>query len=74
MQLCDAVFLFMPAILDAILIFLLLFFFQTIHDAVFEQAWSDEPEEDSKDNKRSTYMYYVDFCNIFRHLSAILNF
>ena len=45
MQLWDAVFLFMPTILDGILIFD--FFFQTIHDAVFELAWSDEPEEDS---------------------------
>ena len=52
MQLRDAVFLFMPTILDAILIFYY-FFFQTIHDAVFELALSDEPEEDSKDNKRS---------------------
>ena len=50
MQLWDAVFLFMPTILDAILIF---DFFQTIHDAVFELAWSDELEEDSTDNKRS---------------------
>ena len=44
MQLWDAVFLFMPTILDAILIF---YFFQTINYAVFELAWSDEPEEDS---------------------------
>ena len=50
MQLWDAVFLFMPTILDAILIF---DFFQTIHDAVFELVLSDEPEEDSKDNKKS---------------------
>ena len=76
MQLWDAVFLFMPTILNAILIFL---FFQTIHDAVFELAWSDEPEEDSKDNKRSELFashtcIMFNFFNIFRHLSAILNF
>ena len=50
MQLWDVVFLFMPTILDAILIF---YFFLTINDAVFELAWSDEPEEDSKDKKIS---------------------
>ena len=46
MQLWDAGFLFMPTILDAILIF---DFFLTMQDAVFELAWS----EDSKDNKIS---------------------
>ena len=76
MQLWDVVFLFMPTILDAILIF---DFFKQFMMQFFELSWSGEPEEDSKDNKRSelfcfTYMYYVDFCNIFRHLSAILNF
>ena len=49
MQPWDADFLFMPTILDAILIFI--FFFKQF--IVFELAWSDEPEEDSKDNKRS---------------------
>ena len=74
MQLWDAVFLFMPTILNAIFIF---DFFQTIHDAVFELAWSDGPEEDSKDNKRSELFAshnMFDFFNMFRHLSAILNF
>ena len=43
-------FLFRSTILDAIL---KLDFFQTTHDAVFERAWSDKPEEGGKDNKRS---------------------
>ena len=47
----DAAFLFISTILDVILKFDI--FFQTIHDAVFELARSDEPEEDSKNNKRS---------------------
>ena len=50
MQIWDVGFLFMPTILDAILIF---DFFLTMKGAVFELAWSDEPEEDSKDNKIS---------------------
>ena len=84
MQLYDAAFLFISTIVDAILNFD--FFFSNnsmlpeCHDAVFELEWSDEPKEDGKDNKRSelfashtcTYSYYVDFCNIFRHLLAIL--
>ena len=69
MQLWDAVFLFMPTILDAILIF---DFFQTIHDAVFELAWSDEPEEDSKDNKRSElFASHTCIMLIFAIFSAI---
>ena len=73
MQLWDAVFLFMPTILDAILIFD--FFFQTIHDAVFELAWSDEPEEDSNDNKRSElFASHTCIMLIFAIFSAILNF
>ena len=53
--------------------------FQTIHDAIFELVWSDEPEEDSKDNKRSELFVshtciMLIFCNTFHHLSAILNF
>ena len=69
MQLWDAVFLFMTTILDAILIFL---FFQTIHDAVFELAWSDEPEEDSKDNKRSElFASHTCIMLIFAIFSAI---
>ena len=50
MQLWDAVFFVYANHFGRYLDFL---FFQTIHDAVFELAWSDEPEEDSKDNKRS---------------------
>ena len=70
MQLCDAVFLFMPTILDVILIFFL--FFQTIHDAVFELAWSDEPKEDSKDNKRSElFASHICIMLIFAIFSAI---
>ena len=68
MQLWDAVFLFMSTILDAILIF---DFFQTIHDAVFELAWSDEPE-DSKDNKRSElFASHTCIMLIFAIFSAI---
>ena len=53
MQLRDAAFLFISTILDAILN--LDFFSNNIMlpDAVCELAWSDEPEEDNKDNKRS---------------------
>ena len=70
MQLGDAVFLLMPTILDAILIFFI-FFFQTIHDAVFELAWSDEPEE-SKDNKRSeNFASHTCIMLIFALFSAI---
>ena len=69
MQLWDAVFLFMPTILDAILIFD--FIFQTIHDAVFELAWSDEPE-DGKDNKRSElFASHTCIMLIFAIFSAI---
>ena len=64
-------FLFMPTILDAILIFVVVFF-QTIHDAVVELAWSEEPEEDSKDNKRSElFASHTCIMLIFAIVSAI---
>ena len=51
--------------------FFFFFFFQTIHDAVFELAWSDEPEEDSKDNKRSElFASHTCIMLIFAILSA----
>ena len=53
MQLWDAAFLFIATSLDAILKFDFFFFFQKIHDAVFELARSDKPEEDSKDSKNN---------------------
>ena len=69
MQLWDAVFLFLPTILDAILIFN---FFQTINDAVFELEWSGEAEEDSKDNKRSElFVSHTCIMLIFAIFSAI---
>ena len=47
-------------------------FFQTSHDAVFELAWSDEPEEDSKDNKRSEpFASHTCIMLIFAIFSAI---
>ena len=47
-------------------------FFQTKHDAVFELAWSDEPEEDSKDNKRSElFASHTCIMLIFAIFSAI---
>ena len=69
MQLWDVVFLFTPTILDAILIF---YFFLTIYDAVFELAWSDELEEDSKDNKISElFASHTCIMLIFAIFSAI---
>ena len=52
-------------------------FFLTINDAVFELAWSDEPEEDSKDNKISNlFASHTCIMLIFAifSLSAIFNF
>ena len=47
-------------------------FLQTIHYAVFELAWSDEPEEDSKDNKRSElFASHTCIMLIFAIFSAI---
>ena len=47
-------------------------FFQTIHDAVFELALSDEPEEDSKDNKRcELFTSHTCIMLIFAIFSAI---
>ena len=54
----------MQTILDAILIF---DFFQTIHDAVFELTWSDEPEKDIKDNKRMSFLLHIHVLCRFLH-------
>ena len=43
----------------------------------FELAWANEPErgqgQQEMCNFGFTYTYYVDFCDIFRNWSAILN-